>query len=75
MFSYNQKESIENHKSAIVFVPTVNIKSSPDEKGTDIFVLHEGTKVDIRDEVGNWKEIRLSDGNTGWIKTSDLIVI
>jgi tetratricopeptide (TPR) repeat protein len=75
IFAYRQKTAIENHKSAIIFIPTVNIKSSPDEKGTDIFVLHEGTKVELRDEVGNWKEIRLSDGNTGWIKSSDIIVI
>jgi len=75
IFSYQQKEAIENHNSAIIFTSTVNVKSSPDDKGTDIFVLHEGTKVIVRDAVDNWKEIKLSDGNIGWIKSSDIVMI
>jgi SH3-like domain-containing protein len=55
--------------------PQVNGKSSPDSSGTDLFVLHEGTKVEIEDEVGEWLEIRLSDGNKGWIPANCLEII
>jgi SH3-like domain-containing protein len=55
--------------------PSVIIKSSPDISGTDIFVLHEGTKVWIIDEISDWREIKLSDGTKGWLKASDLEVI
>jgi len=57
---------------AIVFEPTVNIKSSPDENSKDIFVLHEGTKVVLLDVVADWQEIRIANGSIGWIKISDL---
>jgi tetratricopeptide (TPR) repeat protein len=61
----------EQHE-AIVFAPTVNIKSSPDENSKDIFVLHEGTKVTLLDIVAEWQEIRISNGSVGWIKLIDL---
>lgn len=57
---------------AIIFEPTVNIKSSPDENSKDIFVLHEGTKVVLLDAVADWQEIRIANGSIGWIKISDL---
>jgi len=60
-----------NHE-AIIFAPTVNIKSSPDENSKDIFVLHEGTKVTLMDVVADWQEIRIANGSTGWIKMSDI---
>lgn len=61
----------KTHHEAIIFTPTVNVKSSPDENSKDIFVLHEGTKVSLRDEVGGWQEIYISNGSVGWLKASD----
>jgi tetratricopeptide (TPR) repeat protein len=60
---------------AIIFSPLVNGKSSPDNSGTDLFLLHEGTKVTVEDEVGGWFEVRLSDGNKGWIPSNSLEII
>lgn len=59
----------------IGFVPRVTIKSSPSETGTDLFLIHEGLKVEITDSLDSWKEIRLSDGNKGWLRDSCLVVI
>ena len=61
-----------DRKGAIIFAPTVTIKSSPDASGTDLFVLHEGTKVFIKSSLGEWYEIELEDGNVGWIRQKDL---
>lgn len=66
-FSAQGKKEMTAHESAIVFAPTVTVKSSPNENGTKIFVLHEGTKVQIVDRLGEWVEILLSDGNKGWM--------
>jgi SH3-like domain-containing protein len=55
--------------------PMVTVRSSPDDTGTELFILHEGSKVKIGDMVGEWLEIRISDGNKGWIKANDLIRI
>ena len=74
-FSYRQKEKLVNRKTAIILTPTVTIKSSPDNSGTDLFILHEGSKVTIKDQVGNWCEIKNADGSVGWIKNTDLEVI
>ena len=52
IFAGNQKDELINRKSAIVFAPTVTVKSSPDASGTDLFILHEGTKVSIKEQVG-----------------------
>jgi tetratricopeptide (TPR) repeat protein len=75
IFAYNQKEELLNRNGAIVFSPTVTVKSSPDNSGTDLFVLHEGTKVFIKNAVGDWNEIMLEDGNVGWINKKDITVI
>lgn len=75
IFAYNQKEELVNRNGAIVFSPTVTVKSSPDNSGTDLFVLHEGTKVFIRSTVGDWHEIALEDGNIGWINKKDITII
>lgn len=56
---------------AIIIQGIVNAKSSPDKSGTDLFVLHEGTKVRIGDTVGDWCEIRVGD-NIGWIRQNAL---
>jgi SH3-like domain-containing protein len=64
-----------NRKQAIVFAPTVTIKSSPDASGTDLFILHEGTKVSIKSKLGEWSEIEVEDGNVGWIPSKDIEVI
>ncbi len=46
---------------------TVVVKLSPDEQGKDGFVIHEGLKILLEDEVDSWKKIRLPDGKVGWI--------
>lgn len=72
IFAYNQKKALVDRSGAIIFVPTVTIKSSPDTSGTDLFVLHEGTKVFIKSSLGEWNEIELEDGNVGWIHQKNI---
>lgn len=74
-FTLRNKELVYDSREAVIFSPSVNGKSSPDNSGTDLFVLHEGSKVTIEDEVGDWYEIKLSDGNKGWIPSNTLEII
>lgn len=60
-----------SHDEAIVTTPAVSIKSSPDDGSAEKYILHEGTKLFIKDIVGNWAKIELEDGNTGWISDAD----
>lgn len=63
------------HDNAIVFAHEVSVKSSPAESGTELFILHEGTKVSLLESVGEWVEVRISDGNQGWLPMRSIEVI
>ena len=68
--------NVETSKNqAIVFSQTVTIKSSPDNSGNNLFILHEGTKVNIKSRLGEWVEIITSDGNSGWLPANAIEVI
>ncbi len=71
-FSARQKSRVSKSDHAIIFNPTVTVKASPDEGGTDLFVIHEGLKVEIEQKLNNWVEIKLEDGNSGWVKNEVL---
>lgn len=75
IFARNQKNELINRTEAIVFSPTVTVKSSPDASGTDLFILHEGTKVSIKSTLGEWNEIESEDGNVGWMPQKDIQII
>ena len=74
-FASKQKKKILERNSAIVFCPRVTVKSSPSQTGTDLFLIYEGLKVDITDSVSTWKEIKLADGNQGWLPDSCIVKI
>lgn len=76
IFAHQQKELLVNRKGAIVTASSVTVKSTPDKKGTDLFILHEGTKVTITDSsMREWKGVRLADGKEGWIETKQIELI
>ena len=76
IFAHQQKDLLINRNGAIVSAPAVTVKSTPDKKGTDLFILHEGTKVTITDSsMKEWKGIRLADGKEGWIETRQIEMI
>ncbi|MDO9339370.1 MAG: tetratricopeptide repeat protein [Bacteroidales bacterium] len=74
-FTVRNKSLVYDSHKAIISSPLVSGKSSPDNSGPDLFVLHEGTRVSIEDEVGEWFEIMLSDGNKGWVPVNSLSII
>lgn len=71
-----QNNIIFHHsKNAVIVADNAYVKSSPDEKGVDQFVLHEGTQFIIEDEIDAWLKIRLVNGNVGWLKKSSVEII
>ena len=71
-FAAKQKSWMVNHTFAIVMQPTVTVKSSPSEKGTNLFVIHEGLKVNLEDQLDEWVKIRLADGKVGWVENDSV---
>ncbi|WP_338732397.1 tetratricopeptide repeat protein [Mangrovimonas cancribranchiae] len=71
-FAFHKYNLDKNDKPAIVFSQEAQVKSEPNLRSVEAFKLHEGTKVQILDTVNSWKQIKLSDGKTGWISSEDI---
>ncbi len=67
--SLHKRDTLRNE--AIITQGVVNAKSSPDRSGTDLFTVHEGTKVTIRETIGEWANVHVGQ-NEGWIRSSCL---
>ena len=76
LFGWQQQRGLVHRSGAIIIKSAVNVKSTPSKNGTDLFILHEGTKVNITDDsMKDWKEIRVADGKEGWLETSEIEMI
>ena len=71
-----QRQLLRRHDAAIVMEPVLTVKSSPDAQSTDLFILHEGTRVRLLDTtMSQWMEVRLEDGKQGWIPRTAVEII
>ncbi|MBQ9410671.1 MAG: BatD family protein, partial [Bacteroidales bacterium] len=75
-FAQWQRTEALRQDQAIVMRPVTSVKSSPAAEGAkDLFILHEGTRVRILDNVGGFSQIEIADGRQGWIPSPDIEVI
>ena len=73
VFAKSSYYSTAYSNEAIIVTPSVTIYGSPSEKGTKLFVLHEGVKVTITEsDASDWTEIKIANGNVGWIKSNKI---
>ena len=75
IFAANLRANANSEDQAIVMVPVSNVKSAPNATGNNLFILHEGSKVEILEEAGKWCRIEISDGRQGWMQKNDVDVI
>ena len=68
LFAAGQRSREQNANNAIVMVSSSYVKSAPDAGSGDLFMVHEGTRLQILDQVGEWNKIRLADGKVGWME-------
>ncbi len=73
--TYSSSTQINSNKAAIIINASAYVKSSPDEKSTNLFMLHAGTRIEILDQLQNWKKIKIANGNVGWILKEDVEII
>lgn len=71
-FAASQRSAEINRRQAIVMSTAAPVKSSPDRSATDLFVLHEGTKVRIIGTLDRWSEVVIADGKRGWIESEKI---
>jgi tetratricopeptide (TPR) repeat protein len=76
VLAWQQKQELTARRGAIVTAGAATVKSTPADSGTDLFILHEGTKVTIVDSaMKDWRRIRVADGKEGWVESSMIEVI
>jgi len=68
------KAKVEN-KFAIILSREIKIMNEPTQSATSKFSLHEGTKIRVVENNGDWLLIKLDNGNEGWVKASDVGII
>lgn len=74
--AFQQQSLLEHRTGAIVVALSTTVKSTPSASGTDLFVLHEGTRVEVIDDgMAGWKKIRLADGRDGWLEVGKMEMI
>lgn len=71
-YALSTKRASLSTEAAIVMTGSVSVKSAPDNSGTEVFVIHEGTKVFIKSELSTWSEVSLEDGSVGWLPTETI---
>ena len=71
-FAFSNFDHVQKNRHAIIFEPRVEVLNAPTESSDEAFLLHEGTKVLILDELDNWKKIKIRDGKIGWILDTSL---
>lgn len=74
-FAMGERREMLDDTKAVVMSASTAVKSSPDKSATDIFVLHEGTLVEITARLDNWCEITIADGKKGWLESRTIETI
>jgi tetratricopeptide (TPR) repeat protein len=57
---------------AIITTRESKIFEEPNPASKSKFSLHDGTKVSVIETNQNWTNIKLENGNEGWVKTTDI---
>ncbi len=70
--SNRQVHYFNDHHQAIIFSGSVNVRSGPGDQAATLFILHDGTKVNILDNNNGWIKVQLANGSEGWIEQTDI---
>jgi Bacterial SH3 domain. len=72
VFSIQKKHELIYQNQAILMTPTITVKSSPSASSVDLFVLHEGSKMEVLDKVNDWTKVKIANGSVGWLPSDVL---
>ena len=62
-----QLNKLNNNSFAIVFDKEISLQKEAQLTADTIEPLHEGTKVKVLEQDGDWSKVQLSDGREGWL--------
>ena len=58
--------------SGVIIKPSVTLKIAPNSDESSAFILHEGSKVELKSSNKDWYEVIYSDGKIGWLNKDDI---
>jgi tetratricopeptide (TPR) repeat protein len=70
LINWNRQQS----KGGIIMEPVITIYNEPSENSSAAFILHEGSKVEIIEEIEHWYKISF-DSKQGWLQKSSTATI
>ena len=73
--TYSSYQKNITKKEAIIFTSSIVVNSAPTTSSTNLFSLHSGSKIEILDTIGEWINIKIANGSSGWIKESGCKVL
>lgn len=69
--SFSQSKLREDsQKKAIVFNAEIEIWAEPNKRSDILFLLHEGTLLEVQSQLEGWSKIKLANGSEGWIENT-----
>ncbi len=71
-FTIKNYHYVSSTNYAIIFATQTKVKSAPTKNSEVNFELHEGTKVQVLEDLDNWRKVKIADGKTGWMHVEDL---
>jgi tetratricopeptide (TPR) repeat protein len=72
ILGYANKSIVQSDDYYIIMTPSTTVSSEPTTTGKTLYTLYEGMKVTKMDEVGKYVQIKMKDGNKGWLLKSEL---
>ena len=73
--TYSSYQAKITKKEAIIFTSSIVVNSAPTANSTNLFILHSGSKIEILDTIGEWINIKIENGSSGWIKKSECKIL
>ncbi len=65
----------EKRPAAVVISSETPMHLAPEKISKEVRKIHEGLKLSILDQIGGWYQVRLSNGDEGWVMGKDLVRI
>ncbi len=74
-YALYQRAEILDPSEAVVMSQSISVTSSPSKGSTELFIIHEGTKVEVLTKHDAWSEIKIDDGKRGWVESNHIELI
>ena len=66
------KLALNSIQKAVIFEREIEIWGEPNTRADILFLLHEGTDVEVVDALEGWSKVKLANGSEGWIQNSGI---